>query len=159
MNSYTTFDANHTGIAKALLSALGRPEATYLELKAVGNAFLCGRCYLDRRCKTWKQMIQHYIKEESSWNNVQMLSRVQDASDFTYSFAHDLKIIKRGKPLIRVASQEERTQPPALPHHGPYKLCRPCKSVDLGYYETVDQVVDHLREVHLINEPQEGIHY
>lgn len=58
--SYGTFDTNLVKFAKALLSALGRPDATYLELKAVGKAFLCGRCHSTRGCMTWKEMVRNY---------------------------------------------------------------------------------------------------
>lgn len=44
--------------ARALLKCLGRPNAMFLELKALGAGFTCGRCHFEEgRGKTWAEMV------------------------------------------------------------------------------------------------------
>lgn len=87
------------------------------------------------------------MEEESSWNHERIYQPVREASDFTYLFAHDIKTVKRGKPLIKVASQEERAQPATLYHNVPNATCLPCSSVHLYHRERVDHVIEHLQDV------------
>ncbi|KAG8769294.1 hypothetical protein FRC12_005049 [Ceratobasidium sp. 428] len=50
------FNLEVSKIARALLVALGNVNATYLQLKAAGPAFSCGRC-VSRNCVTWREMV------------------------------------------------------------------------------------------------------
>ncbi|KAG8791511.1 hypothetical protein FRC12_008999 [Ceratobasidium sp. 428] len=50
------FNEEASKIAKALLVALGNPNVTFLQLKAAGPAFSCGRC-VSRNCATWREMV------------------------------------------------------------------------------------------------------
>jgi hypothetical protein len=53
-----TYDAEAAKIAKALLNLLGRPDASYLELKTFGRAFQCGRCHSSAEYRTWKDIVR-----------------------------------------------------------------------------------------------------
>lgn len=44
-------------VAKALLNALEWPNASYLELKALGLAFCCGRCHTKHRYYHWEDIV------------------------------------------------------------------------------------------------------
>ncbi|KAG8708733.1 hypothetical protein FRC08_018738 [Ceratobasidium sp. 394] len=44
-------------LSKALLACLGYPNATYLQIKALGPAFSCGRC-ISRNCVTWRELVR-----------------------------------------------------------------------------------------------------
>lgn len=90
--------------------------------------------------------IQHYIEEESLWNKAQERTRIIAVSSFTYVLTHDIKAVKQGKPLVKVASQEERMQPATSYYHGLSRSCQPCSSVGLRYRGRVDGIVDHLKE-------------
>jgi hypothetical protein len=50
------YEAQPAKIVKALLASLGLRDATYLEMKAAGRRFVCGRCYVSRRM-SWKDMV------------------------------------------------------------------------------------------------------
>jgi hypothetical protein len=52
-----TYNAEAAKIAKALLNLLGRPDASYLELKTFGRAFQCGRCHSSAVYRTWKDIV------------------------------------------------------------------------------------------------------
>ncbi|KAG8772083.1 hypothetical protein FRC12_003252 [Ceratobasidium sp. 428] len=54
------FNVEASKVAKALLINLGNPNATYLQLKAAGPAFSCGRC-VSRNCTTWREMVCNSI--------------------------------------------------------------------------------------------------
>lgn len=43
--------------ARVLLSALGNPDASFLEMKLPGQGFVCGRCH-DSSMKTWEEMVR-----------------------------------------------------------------------------------------------------
>ncbi|KAF8600134.1 hypothetical protein BDV93DRAFT_288581 [Ceratobasidium sp. AG-I] len=153
-----TYNTDYTRIAKAFLSTLGRPDATYLEMKAAGKVFLCGRCHSNERGRTWKEMIQHYIGEEFTWNSAQRCARVRTAANFTYQLSHDIKTVKQDKPLIKVATKEQAQPVPGY-HHGPYYACQPCKSVGLSYIGKTGHILGHLEDAHLVSEPDLGVHY
>lgn len=76
-----------------------------------------------------------------------MNSRVRAAANFTYVLTHDVKVVKQGKPLIKVASQADRVQTNYLYYQGSYKVCRPCQSVGLSHKAQVAPMRDHLQEV------------
>jgi hypothetical protein len=52
----TSHNIRASKMAKALLTALGHPDATYLQLKAAGLSFACGRCE-GRKCVTWSRLV------------------------------------------------------------------------------------------------------
>lgn len=55
------YHAKAAKIAKALLNALNRPNASYLELKALGSVFHCGRCNAPPQYMTWKNIVSVQI--------------------------------------------------------------------------------------------------
>jgi hypothetical protein len=50
-----TYGAQSVTIAQALLALLGLRDATYLQMKAAGRKFVCGRCNIKRM--TWKDIV------------------------------------------------------------------------------------------------------
>lgn len=44
--------------AECLLACLGKPDAAYLEMKALGRRFVCGRCWV-KTPMTWTEMVSH----------------------------------------------------------------------------------------------------
>ncbi|KAG8696696.1 hypothetical protein FRC09_008316 [Ceratobasidium sp. 395] len=47
-------------VARELLDRLGRPNATYLEMKAVGQRFVCARCWNEKPVG-WVEIVDHYV--------------------------------------------------------------------------------------------------
>jgi hypothetical protein len=50
------YDTQKAKIAQVLLAALSHRNATYLQLKAAGSTFSCGRCE-SRKCVTWISLV------------------------------------------------------------------------------------------------------
>ncbi|KAG8697172.1 hypothetical protein FRC08_006695, partial [Ceratobasidium sp. 394] len=68
--SSLNYNTKASKIANVLLTVLGCPEAMYLQVKAAGRAFTCGRC---RNCTgvNWGNLLQHYLDEQEKWDKVQ----------------------------------------------------------------------------------------
>ncbi|KAG8772957.1 hypothetical protein FRC12_002815 [Ceratobasidium sp. 428] len=47
-------------VARELLDRLGRPNATYLETKAIGQRFVCARCW-NGKPMIWAEIVDHYV--------------------------------------------------------------------------------------------------
>jgi hypothetical protein len=45
--------------ARILLETMDKPDACYLELRSVGQRYICGRCH-DNSPKTWEEMVRSY---------------------------------------------------------------------------------------------------
>lgn len=45
--------------AECLLACLGKSDAAYLEMKALGRRFVCGRCWV-KTPMTWAEILEHY---------------------------------------------------------------------------------------------------
>ncbi|CAE6528685.1 unnamed protein product [Rhizoctonia solani] len=58
-----TFDLASSTVAKAILKELRHPNASYLEMQALGSTFLCGRCASDPKYFTWKGIVSHFVCE------------------------------------------------------------------------------------------------
>jgi hypothetical protein len=56
-SDHLTCQAQPVKIVKALLALLGSPNATYLQMKAAGPVFTCGRCN-NGKCMSWKEMVR-----------------------------------------------------------------------------------------------------
>ncbi|KAG8736646.1 hypothetical protein FRC10_009072, partial [Ceratobasidium sp. 414] len=112
-------------MSKALLASLGHPNAAYLQMKALGSAFSCGRC-ISRNCTTWRELLGHYIREREKWDITQKHKSFKKGK-ITYIFTHDTEV-QGDRPLMRMASEEEGKTP--------YKYEK---------YENLADVVDHVR--------------
>lgn len=51
------FNQSVRDIAEELLRRLGRPDAAYLEMKALGSGFVCERCW-NKRPMGWVEMVR-----------------------------------------------------------------------------------------------------
>ncbi|KAG9079905.1 hypothetical protein FS749_008193 [Ceratobasidium sp. UAMH 11750] len=151
------YNTNTSEIANVLLSALGCPGATYLQVKAAGSAFICGRC---RNCigVNWDNLLQHYLDEQEKWDNVRRHSFFKH-SRITYVFTHRTEAVEDDKPLVRMASDEERSSNHSA--HYSNHPCLVCMPMHIGdcYYRTEAGVVDHVHSVHLVQDPEKNVHY
>ncbi|KAG8727887.1 hypothetical protein FRC10_005491, partial [Ceratobasidium sp. 414] len=95
-------------ISKALLASLGHPNAAYLQMKALGSAFSCGRC-ISRNCVTWYELLRHYTDERGKWDTTQKHKSFKKGK-ITYIFTHDTEV-QGDRPLIRMASKGDKKAP------------------------------------------------
>ncbi|KAG9095792.1 hypothetical protein FRC06_009421 [Ceratobasidium sp. 370] len=134
-------------VAKALLALLGLPDATYLQLQAAGQIFICGRCEKGNFL-AWRQLIGHYVDEEKAYASVQQNPRVR-SSLVKYAFMHDADVVMPDKPLLRMATKEERAKLTASfgGTEGPFRQCLLCNSIGMSYYHNEARLLAHIRNV------------
>ncbi|KAG8735062.1 hypothetical protein FRC10_011019 [Ceratobasidium sp. 414] len=86
-------------IVRALLANLGMPDVAYMELKAIGAGFTCGRCY-NRRSVTWENIVEHYREMNEKWEKEARYQREQQTRHkITFINSHDFTA-GSNKPLV-----------------------------------------------------------
>ncbi|QRW20899.1 hypothetical protein RhiXN_05888 [Rhizoctonia solani] len=146
-------------ISRALLSVLGIPDATYLHVKAMGKAFRCGRCpQATAPNYDWMDMVCHYLESIRLWASNARQRQVRSAKDFVYICTHDIDANNSSRPLVWIPAQDDLPTQPAL-FSWSWSKCMPCQRVGLGTRIPTQAIVEHVRYVHLIEEPELGIHY
>ncbi|CAE6426620.1 unnamed protein product [Rhizoctonia solani] len=144
-------------IARALLSTLGIPDASYLGLKALGMSFRCGRCPQAMATgQSWRDIITHYLESIRSWKVASRQHQVRSNKNFVYVCTHDVDLENPDRPLVQI-STEGNTSISNLPWT--HSKCQLCQSVGLYSRMRSQAVIDHVRDVHLIEEPEAGVHY
>ncbi|QRV92642.1 hypothetical protein RhiJN_20660 [Ceratobasidium sp. AG-Ba] len=151
------YDEEKSNIAKALLTSLGRPDATYLEMKAMGHSFTCGRCCA-RNCVTWRQLINHIVHEKEKTERAQKHSLVLNGT-LTYISTHDTQSTWNDQPLARIANDEDKKLPYKVGYPGTTFRCSICSSMHSYASYSRTAVEEHLRQVHLIQNVKPGEHY
>ncbi|KAF8607777.1 hypothetical protein BDV93DRAFT_603554 [Ceratobasidium sp. AG-I] len=62
-------DSTARTAAKAILASLGLEDAAYLEMKALGERFVCERCFM-KKPMGWAELLDHYSESEKlHWNS------------------------------------------------------------------------------------------
>ncbi|KAG9078383.1 hypothetical protein FS749_009578, partial [Ceratobasidium sp. UAMH 11750] len=155
--SSLNYNTKASKIANVLLPALGCPDAMYLQVKAAGPAFTCGRCH-NYTGMSWDNLLQHYLDEQEKWDKVQTHPFFKH-NRITYVFTHYTEVVEDDKPLVRMASNEERFSN-HFAHYSnhPCLVCLPM-NMDGCYYHTEAGVMDHVHSVHLIQDPKKNVHY
>ncbi|KAG8785335.1 hypothetical protein FRC12_017729 [Ceratobasidium sp. 428] len=142
-------------IAKAFLVALGNPHATYLQVKAVGPGLSCGRC-TSRNCITWRDMIFHFLNEQERWAFFRKQKLVMTGK-LTYIFTHDIESVRDLGPVVRMATEDDMKTP--FRNSWGRFACVICAPVSGINFQSQAGVVDHVQNVHLIQDPKQNQHY
>ncbi|CAE6410291.1 unnamed protein product [Rhizoctonia solani] len=140
--------------AKAILHALQRPDASYLEMRALGKSFLCLRCIDDPKYYTWDNIVSHYIHEDN-WGEVNRLKEcpAQEGKGITFLPTHSID--GDDKPLVRLIAMQDQ-----VPRsNAPQMECKVCLEISRSCRTGDAHIVRHVREVHLIENPVLGEHY
>ncbi|KAG8758515.1 hypothetical protein FRC11_003524 [Ceratobasidium sp. 423] len=96
-----THDAVSSRIAQAILCEIHQSDASYLEMRALGQSFLCSRCTDDPKYYTWDGIVNHYAFHDASKPYGTIFNQVR--------FLHD---INNEGPLVRfVPTQDQAPQP------------------------------------------------
>ncbi|CAE6471080.1 unnamed protein product [Rhizoctonia solani] len=96
-----TYNILFSRITKAILHELQRPDASYLEMRALGKSFLCCRCTGNPVYRTWDDIVDHYAFE-NEWARIFYQAPIKEMS-----FPHCLDG-KHEKPLVcLVAAQAQ----------------------------------------------------
>ncbi|KAB5591585.1 hypothetical protein CTheo_4974 [Ceratobasidium theobromae] len=152
--SWLSYNYGLSNIAKGLLRGLGRPNAPYLGMKALGKSFVYVRCHQDPIYWSWTEIVQHFFNEAQVYQRrLDELSKGTKYNEhFIYASTHD---IANSKPLVQIMAETSRHD-----HHG-LKECRICNDANVPWSTLVHEeyIVEHVRDVHLIANPVEKRHY
>ncbi|KAB5588619.1 DEAD/DEAH-box helicase [Ceratobasidium theobromae] len=145
-------------VARKLLESMGKPDACYLELRSVGQRFICGRCH-DTEPKTWEEMVLHYIEQARLWDRIQNDLPLLTKNGITYNDIHD-PTTHTDKPLVKYLSYVQLEEEVAL-SVGQVRACKLCSKTpvmqDVRGPEA--KIFTHLLDVHGIFEPKIREHY
>ncbi|CAE6444297.1 unnamed protein product [Rhizoctonia solani] len=157
--SSSTFDPVSSAIAKALLGPLQRPDASYLEMQALGASFVCGRCSWEPTYHTWHDIVEHYLSEYAWWKKACTRNArfSQGGEEITLVFTHDIHKIDHTKPLVNLVT--ERESRPNTPRRASTSNCKLCSRIGHYYGAEAAHITRHLQEVHLVESPILGEHY
>ncbi|KAG9094812.1 hypothetical protein FRC06_010456 [Ceratobasidium sp. 370] len=155
------------GVARMLLRRIGCLDATYVELAALGNAFICERC-----CNFfgggWEGLLSHYSLELFRWNKAQSALR-SGSSGIVYNNTHELSL-EDTRPIVQIMEPKELielriVQSSHLQNEDTDEMvCLACEDIGItaSYYHpktygegasAESAMAEHLRDVHGINEP------
>ncbi|KAF8602609.1 hypothetical protein BDV93DRAFT_581824 [Ceratobasidium sp. AG-I] len=153
----TTFRCHSTApaITRALLKSLGRPTNTsILELQALDERFVCGRCD-DNKPKAWLEMVEYYINQDKRFKSLGRYWFIDHGIAL-----HNLHALEsdNAKPLIRIVSAEEQLSMANVPVAPDklYLMCGPCLRSRGSMPEpfTRAQLAKHLLEAHELTDPE-----
>ncbi|KAG8709918.1 hypothetical protein FRC08_017889, partial [Ceratobasidium sp. 394] len=153
-------------IIKALLGQLGMPNITLAELELGNHWFFCERC-IDRKPKTWKGLVEHYIVQHKFWNEQKDIqSKYPVRHPILYRNVHDPESADISKPLVRLYEEGEIDQLLARVNSAPTgdpksrPRCHICRCTGrTGVRLTQGDMLVHLQDVHGVTEALEGLHY
>ncbi|CAE6415772.1 unnamed protein product [Rhizoctonia solani] len=144
-----TFDPVSSAVAKILLSALQRPNASYLEMQALDGLFVCGRCSRERNYFSWGGIVEHYLYEHEQWKKAcRRNARFSKAGKrITFVFTHDTHAIDHAKPLVNLVAEQDRTL--FLARSSPVSICnlKLCSGIGHHYETAATYIVRHVQEV------------
>ncbi|CAE6397249.1 unnamed protein product [Rhizoctonia solani] len=143
--------------ARHLLADMGKPDATYLEMKSVGNVFACGRCHEDHH-RNWDEMVQHYVDHKELHAEIQAGKGSSDAG-ITYNDVHS-PTLPTDQPMIMDYATKALENGPE-PGLGYLQVCKLCEKIPaVGEVLASEPVIlKHLLNVHGITEPEVDEHY
>ncbi|KAG8682776.1 hypothetical protein FRC09_016535, partial [Ceratobasidium sp. 395] len=91
-------------VSRALLRALGRPDASGIEFNAsVPEYYVCGICGAPG---SFLSMVLHFLGKAKEWEDVQPYLSSFSSHGIAYNYGHDLES-NNPKPLLNTILQEE----------------------------------------------------
>ncbi|KAH7332973.1 hypothetical protein B0J17DRAFT_140736 [Rhizoctonia solani] len=143
-------------VARAILAEMGRPDASYIEMKAVGSNFVCGRCHVTNHM-TWEQLIKHYIKHNQLHDSVQKGPSSLANLGITYNNVHN-PTLYTNQPIVKYYSSGGAEESDDSECRQACKLCAKIPAVD-KVVAFMPAILRHIRDVHDITKPKVNKHY
>ncbi|KAF8594199.1 hypothetical protein BDV93DRAFT_481991 [Ceratobasidium sp. AG-I] len=144
-------------IARVLLAGMGRTNASFLELRSIGQRFMCGSCP-SRVARTWEEMVEHYADEQRNWERYRAYVPKAQKNGIIFQHLHALDA-KPKKPFVKLLSS---TQNPNSSNHSKSKnwKCRLCMKIEVhDQGVTEGEVIEHVFKWHGVAKPEEVEHY
>ncbi|CAE6469350.1 unnamed protein product [Rhizoctonia solani] len=144
--------------ARELLADMGRPDASYLEMKGVGSAFACGRCH-ETDSRNWEKMVEHYVEQKRLHAKIQESIATMSDAGIIYNNVHDPALLV-GQPLVTDYATKT-LDAVSDPGPGRRQVCNLCEEIPTAREVTAYKpgIVKHLLDVHGITEPKAEEHY
>ncbi|CAE6485469.1 unnamed protein product [Rhizoctonia solani] len=156
--SSVEYHAEGVSYASALLKELGRPDASYIEMEALGERLICSRCP-SLVVHTWTSLISHVLHAYNCANAIG--SGFRQRPDIIYNNVHDWNAWSE-RPLARLLSDQElNTHNIATCSYATGRMveCRICNDLAIGCPSSRKFTMLHLRYCHNILQPVFGEHY
>ncbi|CAE6520740.1 unnamed protein product [Rhizoctonia solani] len=149
------FDPISSAVAKAILNALHHPDASYLEMRALGPSFVCGRCTQDPSYLTWEEIVAHFVYEYERWKSASRWNEQYREQGGGITLVNTHGFDDSSKPLVQLVAEEDR----AIASDAPKAKCKVCESIGQYYWTGPQHIAKHVQATHLINSPAQGTHY
>ncbi|KAG8718246.1 hypothetical protein FRC09_012950 [Ceratobasidium sp. 395] len=149
----------HAGAQKAarkILAHIGKPDATFLEMKAPGHMYRCGRCH-DRIIG----QVNHFALEQQTWESMQKRQPELKKKGITFRNVHDPAFVT-DRPMIKLITKDELAAEVHEPSNSEgMKMCKVCDKAGVvpDVQAKESRIIAHLADVHNILEPKSSEHY
>ncbi|CUA70351.1 hypothetical protein RSOLAG22IIIB_00710 [Rhizoctonia solani] len=156
--SSVTFHPEGAGYAAAVLKELGRPDASHVEMEALGERFICNRC-LSRTVHSWTSLISHFLHAYSCATSTN--SQPNHKTRIVFNNVHNWATWPE-RPLVRLLNDQELAIHDAatlLDTTGKMVECGICYDPAVPCPAARRFVMLHLRHYHNISQPVFGEHY
>ncbi|EUC62643.1 hypothetical protein RSOL_424590 [Rhizoctonia solani AG-3 Rhs1AP] len=155
-----------SGVAKQLLMRAGRPDATSVEMKALGIDFRCGRC-VRTFTNTWEDLVMHYNAEQKRHRHAQEIIRAAPERGFIFHATHGLEP-ESSQPFAHLMTPQAAADYMVQfsMEHSPIVACLKCQEmgIEARYLHRFaagfeSPIIEHLRDVHGVLAAQSGLHF
>ncbi|KAG8721007.1 hypothetical protein FRC09_008628 [Ceratobasidium sp. 395] len=153
-------DTKTERVVKLMLQDLGLPDVSYIELKVMGERFMCGRC-CDSPPESWTSFVWHFTEELDAWdrqsNTVQQLPL---RHSIELRNVHDIES-PNTRPLVRLLSPKKASKlKGAFEDSWQRPQCYLCEAARLDSLHTHPTfMINHMKDKHNVTDPVKGIHY
>ncbi|CAE6451891.1 unnamed protein product [Rhizoctonia solani] len=150
-----TYDTASSTVAKTILNALQHPDASYLEMQALGRSFLCARCTSNPHYLNWGGIVSHFAYENERWESASRWNKLyrEEGEGITLVFTHDIN--NSNEPLVRLVAEADQIKSPKAPQ----SECKVCLSIGQHYRTELAYIAKHMQVTHLIENAVQGEHY
>ncbi|EUC54876.1 hypothetical protein RSOL_075960 [Rhizoctonia solani AG-3 Rhs1AP] len=151
-----------TRIARALLCAMGCPDASYIAMSTITRLYQCGRCDDKPIFYLWDELLQHYMKKsrenQMTTFDIGCWPQAPEVTDLDMTM-HEVDSVYPGKPLVQLVDASAYI-PALTPVLSPnYTVCLLCLQANSPAYVGADNIQDHFQNVHTVGKSIEGVHY
>ncbi|CUA77957.1 Protein VP3 [Rhizoctonia solani] len=140
-------------ISRALLEQLDMHNVAYIELKQMGDVFVCGRCS-HSKAMGWRDIVDHYHMKRRDWLGDRFVhNNFTTRHPVIFRNIHDLAPDTSSRPLVRISISTNA-------HPGSVAYCLICREIErYERFESLEEMKEHLVEVHDAKEPVENLHF
>ncbi|CAE6451862.1 unnamed protein product [Rhizoctonia solani] len=157
------YHSEATKIARALLCAIGLPDASYIAMNTVPRLYQCSRCEDKPIFYLWKELLRHYLIKAGvirsaiqGWGGLGS-SKTKDPD----ALMHDVDSVDSDKPLVQLVDAAVYFPALSATANQDHFVCLLCLQANhpADTHKGGDNIQYYFQNVHNINEPIEGVHY